>query len=92
MTGENASRLRGCIAHDRRVALCRTELLRLADGTYAVLLDNTVSQTVRQVAFYSPEEWQTRSATLTDCFTLFPSAGEMKASSVRRGVNAEVQL
>lgn len=74
MNRQDAGRLHHQIAHDQRLGLCRTSFAALADGTYAVLLDNTVSHKVRQVAFYSIGEWQTRSTTLTDCFTLFSPA------------------
>lgn len=74
MSRQDAGRLYRQIAHDQRLGLCRTGFAALADGTYAVLVDNTVTHKVRQVAFYSMDEWQTRSTTLTDCFTLFSSA------------------
>lgn len=76
MVGEIACRLHAQIAHDRRLGLCRTGLVRLSDGTYAVLVDNTVARTVRQAAFYSVEEWQMRAATLVRCMDLFPQEGE----------------
>ena len=74
MTRESALRLRAQIAHDRRVGMCRTGIAPLQDGTYAVLLDNTVSATrVRQAAVYTANEWQERHQEV--CATLFASSG-----------------
>ncbi len=84
MTSADASHLRGVVAHDRRLGLCRTGVTPLADGTYAVLVDNTVSHKVRQAVFYSKQEWQNRSATLTSCMCLFTHDGETTAHPLRR--------
>jgi hypothetical protein len=83
MTGEEAKRLWSLVAHDRRVALCNKEIIPLSDGTYVLLLDNTVSSTVRQAAFYSEQEWYLRTATLTDCFALFAADCEPLARARR---------
>jgi hypothetical protein len=56
---------------DRRTKLCRVDVERLADSTYAVLLDNTITAVPRQTYFYSPHEWEARTATINDCFELF---------------------
>jgi hypothetical protein len=61
------SRARG----DRRTKICRVDLERLSDESYAVLLDNTVTAIPRQTYFYSLREWEDRTATITDCFELF---------------------
>jgi len=74
MTRERALRLRAQIAHDRRVGMCQTGIAALSDGTYAVLLDNTVSAArVRQAALYTVDEWQARSQEV--CAALFASGG-----------------
>ncbi len=74
MTRERALWLRAQIAHDRRVGMCWTGIVALEDGTYAVLLDNTVSAArVRQAALYTADEWQARSQEV--CATLFASSG-----------------
>lgn len=60
------------LAHgDRRTMMCRVDLERLSDGSYAVLLDNTITAIPRQTYFYSVEEWETRTAAIIDCFELF---------------------
>ena len=56
---------------DRRTKLCRVDLERLADDTYAVLLDNTITTVPRQTYVYSLREWEARTATINDCFELF---------------------
>lgn len=56
---------------NRRTAICRIDLERLADGSYAVLLDNTVTTIPRQTYIYAVQEWQTRTAAIKDCFELF---------------------
>ncbi len=56
---------------DRRTKLCRVDLERLANGTYAVLLDNTITTVPRQTYVYSLREWEVRTATINDCFELF---------------------
>jgi len=56
---------------DRRTKLCRVDLERLANGTYAVLLDNTITTVPRQTYVYSLREWEARTATINDCFELF---------------------
>ena len=56
---------------DRRTKMCRVDLERLSDDHYAVLLDNTITAIPRQVYFYSLHEWETRTATIMDCFELF---------------------
>ena len=84
LLGEDATRLRGMIAHDRRLGLCRTGITPLADGTYAVLIDNTVTHIVHQVAFYSFQEWQERSATMTSCTSLFAPGKEPPVHPLRK--------
>jgi len=56
---------------DLRTKMCLVDLERLADGTYAVLLDNTITAIPRQTYVYSLQEWETRTATIKDCFELF---------------------
>lgn len=56
---------------DRRTKMCGVDLEQLSDDRYAVLLDNTITAIPRQVYFYSLREWETRTATITDCFELF---------------------
>ena len=74
MTRENALRLRSQVAHDRRVGMCRTGIVPLQDGTYAVLLDGTMNPArVRQAALYAESEWQERCQEV--CETLFASSG-----------------
>ena len=74
MVYSEAQQLRTHIAHDRRVGLCRTGIIPLQDRTYAVLLDNTVSTTVRQVAVYSSDEWQRQHEAM--CTQLFASRSD----------------
>ncbi len=61
---EDARRLLCTISDDLRIRLYEKGLTPLADGSYAVLVDNTVSARVRQVAFYSARQWQAHSSTL----------------------------
>jgi hypothetical protein len=56
---------------DRRTKMCRVDLEQLAGGTYAVLLDNTITAVPRQTYFYSLREWEARTAVIEDCFELF---------------------
>lgn len=56
---------------DRRTKMCRIDLEQVAFGTYAVLLDNTITAVPRQTYFYSLQEWEARTATIKDCFELF---------------------
>lgn len=56
---------------DRRTKMCRIDLEQLAGGTYAVLLDNTITAVPRQTYFYSLREWEARTAAIEDCFELF---------------------
>ncbi len=78
MQREDALRLRAQIAGDQRVGLCRVGIVSLADGTYAVLVDNTLTEIVRQVVFYSIHEWQVRSAHLTYGHELFVQERQAK--------------
>ncbi len=78
MTCEAAQRLHSQIADDRRVRSFRTGLVSLPDGTYAVIVDNTVTQKVNQVAFYSAHEWQERSVRLQCGGELFAPEGQAK--------------
>ena len=73
MCQQDALRLRATLAHDRRLGLCRTTLVPLKDGSYAVLVDNTITSIVRQVAFYSWQQWQECSTTLVSASDLFSS-------------------
>ncbi len=74
MAYSKAQHLRAYIAHDRRVGLCRTGIVLLQDHTYAVLLDNTISTTIRQVAVYSSNEWQRQREAI--CTQLFASRSD----------------
>ena len=56
---------------DLRTKMCRVDLERLFDGSYAVLLDNTITAIPRQTYFYSLREWEARAAPIKDCFELF---------------------
>ena len=71
MSREEARQLAICVRGDRRTMMCRVDLEKLANGSYAVLLDNTITAVPRQTYFYSVLEWETRTAALTDCFELF---------------------
>jgi len=71
MAPEDARRLLRSISDDLRIRLYAKGLAALTDGTYAVLVDNTVSTKVRQVAFYSSQQWQTCSGTLRRGADLF---------------------
>jgi len=79
MNQQDALRLRATLAHDRRLGLCRTALVTLKDGSYAVLVDNTITHIVRQVAFYSRQQWQECSTTLTSVHDLFSPTRDTKA-------------
>jgi hypothetical protein len=73
------------LRRDMRLALCKLALVPLADGTVALLVDYTVTSVVRQVAFYSPQQWQAKAATLTRCLDLFaPSDGAPALSTSER--------
>ena len=56
---------------DRRTKMCRVDLEPLSDGSYAVLLDNTITAVPRQTYFYSIQDWEARTAAIEDCFELF---------------------
>jgi len=56
---------------DRRTKMCHVDLEPLADGSYAVLLDNTITAIPRQTYFYSVQDWQARTSAIQDCFELF---------------------
>jgi hypothetical protein len=57
---------------DLRLGACRKQLVPLSDHTtFAVLIDNTITDRIHQVAIYSSEEWQKRSAMLRGCFDVF---------------------
>ena len=71
MSREEARQLAIRARGDRRTMMCRVDLEKLADGSYAVLLDNTITAVPRQTYFYSVQEWEARTAALTDCFELF---------------------
>ncbi len=71
MSREEARQLAIRVRRDRRTMMCRVDLEKLANGSYAVLLDNTITAVPRQTYFYSVQEWEARTAALTDCFELF---------------------
>ncbi len=72
MSREEALQVYHQIRRDLRLNACRKQLVFLADRmTYAVLIDNTITDRIRQVAIYSSLEWQKRSATLRRCFDIF---------------------
>lgn len=71
MSRQEALQVVACARGDRRTKMCRVDLEPLSDDRYAVLLDNTITAIPRQVYFYSLREWETRTATITDCFELF---------------------
>jgi len=91
MTYEQVKRLFAEVTHDRRVALCTPQVVQLADHSYALMLDNTVSQVVRQTVFYSEREWQERTKEVTDCFALFESESSPGAArpSLREWIKQE---
>jgi len=98
MTLADARALREVIASDRRLdAHCITAIVTLDDDTYAVLADRTVTETVRQVAFYSADEWHAKAATTACASELFGLTGRpvniaamMQAAraAARQGVQA----
>jgi hypothetical protein len=72
MSREEALQVYHQIRRDLRLSVCRKQLVLLADcTTYAVLIDNTITDRIHQVAIYSSQEWQKRSATLRRCFDIF---------------------
>jgi len=71
MSRQEALRVVARAQGDRRTKLCRVDLEQLFDGSYAVLLDNTITTVPRQTYFYSLHEWEARTATIKDCFELF---------------------
>lgn len=75
MAYEEAHMLYAQIAYDRRVGLCRVEPIRLADGTYAVLVDHTLTEEkIRQIAFYSEQEWKMCRERIDDSVLFKPDA------------------
>ncbi len=74
MSREEALRVIAHARGDRRTKMCRVDLEPLSDGTYAVLLDNTITAIPRQTYFYSLRDWEARTATIKDCFELFGGA------------------
>jgi len=74
MSREEALQVIGRARGDRRTKMCRVDLEKLSDGSYAVLLDNTITAVPRQTYFYSLQDWEARTAALTDCFELFGAA------------------
>jgi len=73
LTFEDARQLFSTISSDLRIRLFGKGVAQLSDGSYAVLVDNTVSSRIRQAAFYSPQEWQACSATMRCGADLFES-------------------
>jgi hypothetical protein len=71
MSREEALRVIRLARGDRRTMMCHVDLEKLADGSYAVLLDHTITAIPRQTYFYSVQEWEARTVALTDCFELF---------------------
>jgi len=71
MSREKALQVIRLAQGDRRTKMCRVDLVPLADGSYAVLLDNTITAIPRQTYFYSEQDWETRTAAIQDCFELF---------------------
>ena len=71
MSRQEALQVVGRARADLRTKMCHVDLERLADGTYAVLLDNTITAIPRQAYFYSLQEWEVCTATIKDCFELF---------------------
>jgi hypothetical protein len=71
MSRQEAIRVVARAQGDRRTKLCRVDLEQLFDGSYAVLLDNTITTVPRQTYFYSLHEWEARTASIKDCFELF---------------------
>jgi len=72
MSREEALQVYHQIRRDLRLNVCRKQLVPLADRmTFAVLIDNTITDRIRQVAIYSSQEWQKRSATLRRSFDIF---------------------
>ena len=71
MSREKALQVIRLAQGDRRTKMCRVDLVPLADGSYAVLLDNTITAIPRQTYFYSVQDWGTRTAAIQDCFELF---------------------
>lgn len=77
----DARALREEIAHDRRLAgQCQLAIVTLSDRSYAVLVDKTVTETIRQVAFYSLAEWRARSVTFATVQELFGIRGRPAVS------------
>jgi len=77
LTLAQARALREEIACDRRLDLrCTVIIVQLSDHTYAVLADRTITETVRQVAFYSVAEWRERSATFATVQAFFGLKGQ----------------
>src|SRR5260370_14891574 len=56
---------------DRRPKMCRVDLERLSNGTYAGLLVHTITTIPRHTSSYSLSDWEARTATIKDCFELF---------------------
>ncbi len=81
LTFEGARKLFGTISDDLRIRLFGKGVAQLSDGSYAVLVDNTVESRIQQVAFYSSEEWQACSSTMRCGADLF---GRGEHSSKRR--------
>ena len=65
MTREEVKALRTTLRLDLRLTMYRLAIVALADQTYVLLVDGTVTEKVRQVAFYSATEWQERERTLS---------------------------
>ncbi len=71
MSRQEALQVVACARGDLRTKMCRVDLERLSDSSYAVLLDNTITAIPRQTYFYSLREWEARAAPIKDCFELF---------------------
>ena len=74
MSREEALRVIGLARKDRRTKMCRVDLEQLTDGSYAVLLDNTITHVPRQTYFYSERDWVARTTGIQECFELFGGA------------------
>lgn len=71
MSREEALLVIGLARGDRRTKMCRVDLEQLPDGSFAVLLDNTITAIPRQTFIYSEQDWRARTSGIQDSFELF---------------------
>jgi hypothetical protein len=84
MTRGGAVALCKRIKQDHRIGGCRKVVTPLADGSYAIVIDNTITTKIRQIAIYSEQEWQQWSTHLieSDLFLSSDQTGRRRLQAI----------